>query len=216
MQGPARQLSILLLEDSSDDVFFFLRSALKLGAAAIHLPHGEAAKQLLTSTGATSEIDRAALPSIIVTDLKMPRCDGIEFVKWLRSKPELKDIPIIVMSSSPRPGDRDLALAAGANGYLVKPCDPLDDEQLLLSIVNSAASLGSSGLAGKDYEFPDRGHWTSLATRVADAVQENKQDGAKSGDVGPDDARRRAVATITNVLFNEELDGRIHRGPTDG
>ena len=62
-------------------------------------------------------------PDVILLDLKMPRINGFEFLKWLRSgsPPHYRFIPVVVMSSSALRQDVELAYALGANSYLVKP-----------------------------------------------------------------------------------------------
>lgn len=212
MQPHVGPLSILLLEDSSDDVFFFLRSVEKIGAAAVHVTDGHLAKQLLIPEGSLVGCNAAALPSVIVTDLKMPRCDGIDFVKWLRAQSAIKDIPIIVLSSSPRPGDQDRAIAAGANGYLVKPCDPLEDGILLQSILRMVGTTGDR-IAAKPDDFPVQSDWLDLAQKISGALEAEKARGADIAYVSPSEAREMAAETIATVLHNEELDGRLHRGP---
>ncbi len=211
MQSPVARLSILLLEDNSDDVFFFLRSAVKLGVDAVHVSDGDIARKLLTRDEHSGSDHASALPSIIVTDLKMPHCDGIEFVKWLRSQPMTKTLPIIVLSSSPRPDDKERALAAGANGYLIKPCDPLEDEALLDAIV-SAATSPSGGVPTEGYHFPERKNWMELARKVVTAIQAAPAQGQPKYATSPAQ-RMRWEEVVSTLLYNEELDGRLYRGP---
>jgi len=59
--------------------------------------------------------------NLIITDLNMPYMDGIEFIKNVRSDHELKTIPILMVTTEADPEERQRALAAGADGYLVKP-----------------------------------------------------------------------------------------------
>ena len=67
--------------------------------------------------------DRAMypLPSLILLDLKMPRATGFEVLKWIRSHPELGQLPVVVLSGSELHEDVRRAYVGGANSYLVKP-----------------------------------------------------------------------------------------------
>ncbi len=60
-------------------------------------------------------------PNLIISDLNMPYMDGIEFVKSVRSDPLRAEIPILMVTTEADPEERERALSAGVNGYLVKP-----------------------------------------------------------------------------------------------
>jgi len=62
-------------------------------------------------------------PSFVLLDLKMPRVDGFEVLAQAKSDPVLKVIPMIVLTSSRQPYDRERAYQLGANGYVVKTMD---------------------------------------------------------------------------------------------
>jgi len=59
--------------------------------------------------------------SLIMTDLNMPYMDGIELTRTLRADPNWAHIPILMVTTEADPGDRDRALASGANDYIMKP-----------------------------------------------------------------------------------------------
>src|SRR4029079_15862151 len=61
------------------------------------------------------------LPSLIVTDLKMPKVSGLELLAWVRQQPRLDGIPVFVLSSSDLVRDRNEATRLGATHYFVKP-----------------------------------------------------------------------------------------------
>jgi len=60
-------------------------------------------------------------PNLIISDLNMPYMDGIEFVKNVRTNPVHHTIPILMVTTESDPEERERALAAGVEGYLVKP-----------------------------------------------------------------------------------------------
>src|SRR5271169_760245 len=61
------------------------------------------------------------LPDLILLDLKMPGMDGIEVLREIHADDRLKDIPVVVVTSSSLESDRTESIAAGANDYLEKP-----------------------------------------------------------------------------------------------
>lgn len=64
------------------------------------------------------------LPQLILMDVQLPKMTGHEATRILRQDPRTRDIPIIVITSFALSGDRELAAAAGATGYLAKPYSP--------------------------------------------------------------------------------------------
>ena len=66
-----------------------------------------------------------ALPNAIITDINMPRLDGIGFIKAVRQIEATRMIPIIVLSTESSDGLKRQARAAGATGWIVKPFDPV-------------------------------------------------------------------------------------------
>ncbi len=63
---------------------------------------------------------------LFVVDINMPRMDGYEVARALRTRPETRATPIIIVSTESRESDRDRALSAGANVFLTKPVKPAD------------------------------------------------------------------------------------------
>jgi CheY-like chemotaxis protein len=63
-------------------------------------------------------------PAVIVMDLSMPRMDGLEACRRLKSDAATRDIPIIVLTGHAYAGNREEALAAGCDVFLIKPCLP--------------------------------------------------------------------------------------------
>jgi len=63
-------------------------------------------------------------PNLILLDIQLPVMDGYEVARRMKSMPELKDIPIVALTSYAMVGDREGILAAGCNGYIEKPINP--------------------------------------------------------------------------------------------
>jgi two-component system, chemotaxis family, chemotaxis protein CheY len=68
---------------------------------------------------------------VVITDINMPRMDGYEVVRQLRARPEHKTTPILVLTTESEADKKNIARAAGATGWLVKPFDP---ERLIATV----------------------------------------------------------------------------------
>lgn len=70
------------------------------------------------------ELARLTNPDLIVCDLQLPGLDGYEVARRLKEDPVLRTVPLVTVTSYAMFGDRDLAVAAGFDGYLSKPITP--------------------------------------------------------------------------------------------
>lgn len=119
------QALILLVEDREDDVLLLRRSFQKagIGNPIQVVGNGEEAINYFSGTGRYSNREEFPLPELVLLDLKMPKVDGFEVLRWVRSQPELAGLRVVVLSSSESIRDVNLAYALGANSFLVKPAD---------------------------------------------------------------------------------------------
>lgn len=109
---------VLLVEDDAVDAQTVVRAFKKLGIQnkIIRAENGEDALDLLT------ESDRQK-PGLILLDLNMPKMSGLEFLKILKGNPDLKIIPVVVLTTSRDDGDKLQSFQNGVSGYMVKPVD---------------------------------------------------------------------------------------------
>ncbi len=117
-----KTIHILLAEDNDGDVFLVRRALEKQG-----LPHeltvarnGEEALRLLERAGRDPDFET---PDLIVLDLNLPKIDGTQVLLRVRKSTVLGAIPVIILTSSDSPKDRESALELGANMYFRKPTD---------------------------------------------------------------------------------------------
>lgn len=116
---------ILIVEDSEDHVFL-LRLAFK--KAGITNPvqtvrSGEEALSYLAGSGAFSDWSRFPLPAVVLLDLKMPGLDGFGVLRWTRQQPGLKNLRVVMLTSSDLQQEVNLAHDLGAKSFLTKPVD---------------------------------------------------------------------------------------------
>ena len=128
-----RNLTILIAEDSEDDALFLERAFRKIGMknAVQILTDGQEVLHYLRGSGKYEDRHEFPFPSVLFTDIKMPRVNGFEVLEWFRDHPECKVIPTIVFSSSAQPEDVEQAYKLGANAYFVKPTSLAELEDML-------------------------------------------------------------------------------------
>ena len=118
-----RMVRILLVDDNENDVELTLdafrqeRLSNQLEVAR----SGQEALDRLFGRTRRPDGDREPLPDLILLDVKMPRVDGFEVLRQIKSTPVLRRIPVIILTTSREEGDRAMIYETGANSYLVKP-----------------------------------------------------------------------------------------------
>lgn len=111
-------VEILLVEDCDEDADLAIRALRKnnLSNNLLHLKDGEEALDFLFS-------EKNNMPKLILLDLKMPKVDGIEVLKVLKSDEKKKTIPIVMLTSSREERDIVESYKLGVNAYIVKPVE---------------------------------------------------------------------------------------------
>ena len=114
---------ILLLEDNND-MLAMLTQVLEWGGYDVVVGRdGRDGVEILESN--------TAPPTIVLSDMSMPAMDGIAFLQYVRSSSDWANLPFVIMSAHSSPEDRQSAMSAGADDFLVKPFN-LDDFQKVL------------------------------------------------------------------------------------
>jgi CheY-like chemotaxis protein len=116
---------ILLVEDDPDHAELVRRGLSEVAARAelVVVPHGEAALDYLFRRGEWVDPGRSPRPDLVLLDLRLPRLDGFVVLHELKGAPELRAVPVVILTSSSSPRDMEHAYAEHANSYLVKPDD---------------------------------------------------------------------------------------------
>jgi CheY-like chemotaxis protein len=114
---------ILLVEDDPDDVMLFKRALKKVRVELDLLVarDGDEAVELLSRTWTRPPAEGHVSPSHVILDLKLPRKSGLEVLEWIRKRPELGGLKVVVLTSSDQPQDLERGRRAGIDHYYVKP-----------------------------------------------------------------------------------------------
>lgn len=117
--------TILLVEDNPDDEALTMRAFKKshLANDVIVARDGVEALDYVFGTGAYEGRDITDKPHLILLDLKLPRLDGMDVLKRIRSDERVNLIPVVVLTSSREQEDMVRSYALGANSYIRKPVD---------------------------------------------------------------------------------------------
>ena len=134
-------VEILLAEDNPNDAELAIRGLEKhkLANKIVWVKNGAEALDYVFRRGAfAARMDNG--PRLILLDLKMPKVDGIEVTRVIKSDERTRHIPIVIMTSSKEEKDVANSYSCGANSYIVKPLD-------FSSLVEVAAQVGFYWLA---------------------------------------------------------------------
>ncbi len=117
------EVEILLVEDNPTDVELTLRALKKHNLAnKVHVVRdGAEALDFIFATGTYKGAEVDKKPKVILLDLKLPKVDGLEVLRKIKSDERTKDIPVVVLTSSKEEKDRVESYRLGVNSYIVKP-----------------------------------------------------------------------------------------------
>ncbi|WP_414665016.1 response regulator [Horticoccus sp. 23ND18S-11] len=117
------EIELLLVEDDPEDLELTLRSLRKAHLAnRIHVARdGEEALDFIFCTGPHATRRFGNGPNVILLDLKLPKIDGLEVLRRVKSDPRTKVIPVVVLTSSKEQRDVIESYQLGVNSYIVKP-----------------------------------------------------------------------------------------------
>jgi CheY-like chemotaxis protein len=141
---PKDNIQILLADDDDDDRLFFIEAMIQTGLNLIInvAKNGFELMSLLKN-------EKMKRPDVIFLDLNMPLKNGMECLQEIKSDDNLKDIPVIIFTTSGSKEQVDLTFNSGANLYIKKPTSLSKLEKILIDIFN---------LECKDYKpQPERG-----------------------------------------------------------
>jgi two-component system, response regulator len=138
----SRNRTILLVEDNPDDVILTRRAFEKSQVATeiVTVSDGEEALDYLFATGPYVGRDQTIMPAIVLLDLKLPKVDGLDVLRRMRSDPRTRCLPVVILTSSNEQQDIVQSYELGANSFVRKPVD-------FLQFFEAARQLGRYWLA---------------------------------------------------------------------
>jgi len=129
----AGPLSILLVEDNPAHAELVQRSleSHRIVNKIYHVADGKAALAYLFRQGVYADVQRSPRPHVILLDLRLPKIGGLEVLRQIKTSPELKHIPVVVLTTSITDQDMQQAYERNANAYVVKPLDFVEFKRLM-------------------------------------------------------------------------------------
>jgi len=143
--------TILLVEDNRDDELLTLRAFQKnrIANPIAVVRDGQEALDYLFATGSYAERNMDDLPVIILLDLNLPKVNGLEVLREIRSDERTRVIPVIVLTTSLEDEDVIESYARGANSYIRKPVDFTEFVDAVHTLGNYWLLLNTNPLAGR-------------------------------------------------------------------
>lgn len=122
---PEGPFIILLVEDNPAHAELVKRTLEEHPVAnrIIHISDGESALDYLFRRGEFADPRKSPRPHVVLLDLRLPRVDGLEILKEVRTSPELEKLPVVILTTSEAERDAAKAYEYHANSFLVKPLD---------------------------------------------------------------------------------------------
>jgi len=116
---------ILLVEDNADDEALTLRALKKnnIKNDVVVAHDGVEALDYLLGAGGPAGRPPHPMPQVVLLDLKLPRVDGLEVLRRLRTDPRTRLLPVVILTSSKEERDLVSSYSLGANSYVRKPVD---------------------------------------------------------------------------------------------
>lgn len=115
---------VLLVAEDDDSDALLLERALRRTASPfymIRVANGDDVIAYLEGTGEYADRTRFPLPMVLLLDLRMPRRDGFDVLRWRQESPARARLPVVVFTSSALAQDIERAYELGANSYVIKP-----------------------------------------------------------------------------------------------
>jgi CheY-like chemotaxis protein len=120
---PLHDKLILQAEDDENDVIFLKYVFKEAGIPnpLFSVADGQEVVDYLNATGAFGDRVAFPIPTLIFLDLKMPRMDGLDTLRWIRTHPVFRTLTVIMFTASASQQDINRAYELGANSFIIKP-----------------------------------------------------------------------------------------------
>ena len=130
--------TILLVEDEAADSLLIQRAFEQAGVQnpIQTLANGDKVLSYLEGIGEYNDRNKYPMPVFILLDLKLPGMSGLQLLKWIRTRKELRRIPVVVLTSAEEDASVQSAYEAGANSYLLKPANRSEISRVIELVQN--------------------------------------------------------------------------------
>jgi CheY-like chemotaxis protein len=126
-------LTILLVEDNQDHAELVMRNMedFQVANTIFHVEDGEEALDYLYGRGKYADRKQFPVPHLMLLDLRLPKVDGLEVLKNIKSNERLRPLPVVILTTSDAERDMAMAYEYHANSYITKPVNFGDFSALL-------------------------------------------------------------------------------------
>lgn len=128
--------TFLILEDDPDDALLIRRAFTNSLSWAFVCRNTSEARAYLLGAGMYADRSKFPAPEIFVTDVRLGEESGVQFLDWMRDQPNLRNIPVIVLTGSATPQEVETARKLGASRILQKPGNPFALEEMLSDLAS--------------------------------------------------------------------------------
>jgi len=126
--------TFLILEDDANDALLIRRAFTNTACNAFVCRNTSEARAYLLGAGMYSDRSQFPFPEIFVTDIRLADESGVQFLQWMRLRPEFARLPVIVLSGAATPLEIQQAKELGASRILKKPGDPRALQEVLMEL----------------------------------------------------------------------------------
>lgn len=114
-------IRVLVADDNEDHRFLIVRALRDADGLSLEVDSVQDGEEVLDLLYGRGQFAGREKPNLVLLDLKMPRMGGLEVLERVKNDPNLREIPIVVLSSSDRPEDINETYQLGGNSYVTKP-----------------------------------------------------------------------------------------------
>ncbi len=135
-----RPVHILLVEDNEGDILL-TSEAFEDAKIKTHLSYVKDGKEAIDFVTRQGKYANAQLPDLLLLDINIPKRNGVEVLKFIKADPQLRKIPVIMLTTSSSPEDISRCYENYANCFITKPIEPENYQEIVTQIENFWTSI---------------------------------------------------------------------------